>query len=123
VNVCPRSAGGTTLLLIPLASLAALLRSAAKRAAAFAYGASLVLGDTIGAARSSAPARVGAAAGEPDAALMALKLWNGEDASTPATVARSLLRPWGSGSCVCGAVPLLQPARTKAAATASPPRH
>src|SRR5207248_10557240 len=94
-----RSEGwGTTLALIPPAKVAALRRSASRRAAVFASSVLDVFGGMIGAARSSAPTRLGAAAGEPVAALTALKLRNVGDSSTSDTVSRSLVKPAGSDS-------------------------
>src|SRR5882724_4120014 len=73
-HVVPRSAGGTTLALIPPENVAALRRSARRRAAEYPSSALDVRGGPIGAARSSALNRLGAAAGEPAAPLTAPKL-------------------------------------------------
>ncbi len=73
-HVVPSSAGGTTLALMPPENVAAPRRSASKRAAAFACSALEERGGLMGAARSSMPTRLGAAAGEPAAPLIALKL-------------------------------------------------
>src|SRR2546426_2513585 len=74
-HVVPSSGWGTTLALIaPPETVAAPRRSACRRAAEYASSVRDVRGGPIGAARSSAPTRLGAAAGEPVAALTALKL-------------------------------------------------
>src|SRR5256885_5549664 len=122
-NVLPNSGAGTTLALIPRENVAGLWRSASRRAAAFTSGELDVRGGRIGAARSSAPIRLGAATGEPVVvSLTLLKLWNGGERSTLDTVCRSALRPAGSERCACGPVLSLQAATTKAAATARPHR-
>src|SRR5882762_2262037 len=59
-HVVPRSAGGTTLALIPRENVAALRRSARRRAAEYPSSALDVRGGPIGVARSSALSRVGA---------------------------------------------------------------
>src|SRR6266513_3274011 len=118
-NVLPSSGAGTTLALIAPENTAALRRSARRRAAAFTSSVLDVRGGVIGAARSSAPMRLGAATGEPvDVSLTLLKLWNVGDSSTPDRVCRSLLKPAGSEAYACGPV-LLQQAAT-AASSASP---
>src|SRR2546422_5649451 len=96
VNVLPSRAGGTTLALMPLLKVVAMRCSAWSCVPPFRYGAATERGGTIGAARRSPPARVGAPTGEPDAKLSALKLWNVEDCNTPLTAWRSVLRPWAS---------------------------
>src|SRR5204862_299666 len=83
--------------------VAGLWRSARRRAAAFTSSELAVRGGRIGAARSSAPIRLGAATGEPVVvSLTLLKLWNGGERSTLDTVSRSALRPAGSERCACG---------------------
>src|SRR6266851_2028708 len=96
-HVVPSNAGGTTLALIPPEKVAAPPRSACIRAAAFVRSALEVPGGLNGAARSSMPIRLGAAAGEPVAvSLTLLKLWNVGESSTPDTVCTSLLSAAGS---------------------------
>src|SRR6266480_3045381 len=122
-NVFPRSGAGTTLALIAPENTAALRRSARRRAAAFTSSVLDVRGGVIGAARSSAPMRLGAATGEPVVvSLTLLKLWIVGDSSTPDTVCRSLLKPAGLDRWACGPVISLHAAMATAAATARPHR-
>src|SRR6267143_3159447 len=115
-HVVPSKADGTTLALIPLEKVAAPARSACIRAAAFVRSALEMAGGLNGAARSSMPIRLGAAAGEPVAvSLTLLKLWNVGESSTPDTVCRSLLSAAGSVRGACGPVVSLHAAATNAA--------
>src|SRR5260370_29001694 len=66
-HVVPSKAGGTTLALIPPEKVAAPARSACIRAAAFVRRALEMAGGLKGAARSSVPRRLRAAAREPRA--------------------------------------------------------
>src|SRR5260370_24960274 len=108
-HVVPSKAGGTTLALIPLEKVAAPARSACIRAAAFVRSALEMAGGLKGAARTSMPIRLGAAAGEPVAvSLTLLKLWNVGESRTPDTGCKSLLTAAGAGRGACGPVVSLQ---------------
>src|SRR2546423_6469213 len=105
---------------MPEPSVRAARRSAWRRRGASAYAWPDVRGVTIGAATSSAPAGVDAAAGDPVAVPTAPKLWNTEDCNTPDTAWRSELSCCGLARCAWGPVLSLQAAATSAAAAARP---
>ncbi|PYO98739.1 MAG: hypothetical protein DMD60_03395 [Gemmatimonadetes bacterium] len=73
-HVVPSFVGGMTLALIPPESAVALWRSACTRAAELVLSVLDERGGVMGAAPSSLPTRLGAAAGEPAAPLTAPKL-------------------------------------------------
>src|SRR5256714_5909356 len=105
---------------MPEPSVRAARRSAWRRRGASAYAWPDVRGVRIGAATSSAPDGVDAAAGDPVAVPTAPKLWNTEDCNTPDTAWRSELSCCGLARCAWGPVLSLQAAATSAAAAARP---